>query len=172
MVRENSSPINGENQRFWKHLSKIFLPGRRSRCTFSQTPLTPTWEKSCKVAPPPENFFSTRIIIVVFSLHFLMSKIELFGNHFRKFFEFASHEYQQPSITPMNHAGIASCQRLHIARCPSMQKSRQSGNPFGKLLLKHSVQHRLQRVLSSYGQLSFHLPLHIYMAKISDFGNN
>jgi len=101
-----------------------------------------------------------------------MSKIELFGNHFRKFFEFASHEYQQPSITPMNHAGIASCQRLHIARCPSMQKSRQSGNPFGKLLLKHSVQHRLQRVLSSYGQLSFHLPLHIDRAKISDFGNN
>ena len=59
MMRESSSPINGENQRFWKHLSKIFLPGRNSRCTFSQTPLTPTWEKSGKVTPPPENFFST-----------------------------------------------------------------------------------------------------------------
>ena len=34
-----------------------FLPRRRSSCTFSQTPLTPTWEKSGKVAPPPEKFF-------------------------------------------------------------------------------------------------------------------
>ena len=33
-----------------------FLPGRNSRCTFSQTPLTPTWEKSGKLTPPPENF--------------------------------------------------------------------------------------------------------------------
>jgi len=57
MVRENSSPINGENQRFWKHLRKIFLSWRRSRCAFSQTPLTPTWEKSGKMTPPPENFF-------------------------------------------------------------------------------------------------------------------
>ena len=37
--------------------------------------------------------------------------------------------------------------------------------------LNHSVQHRLQRVLSSYGQLSFRLLLHIYMAKIIVFGN-
>ena len=59
MMRENSSPMNGENQRFWKHLRKILLPGRNSRCTFSQTPLTPTWEKSGKLTPPPENFFST-----------------------------------------------------------------------------------------------------------------
>ena len=28
-----------------------------------------------------------------------MSKFELFGNQFRKFFQIASHEYQQPSIT-------------------------------------------------------------------------
>ena len=56
MMRENSSPINGENQRFWKHLRKILLPGRNSRCTFSQTPLTPTWEKLGKLTPPPENF--------------------------------------------------------------------------------------------------------------------
>ena len=56
MVRGNSSPINGENQRFWKHLSKIVLPRRRSRYAFSQTPLTPTWEKSGKVTPPPEIF--------------------------------------------------------------------------------------------------------------------
>ena len=40
-----------------------------------------------------------------------------------------------------------------------------------KNYLISSVQHRLQRVLSSYGQRAFHLPLHIYMAKISDFGN-
>ena len=37
-----------------------FLPGRNSRCTFSQTPLTPTWEKSGKLTPPPEKFFSAR----------------------------------------------------------------------------------------------------------------
>ena len=37
--------------------------------------------------------------------------------------------------------------------------------------LIRSVQHRLQRVLSSYGQRSFHFPLHIYMAKIVGFGN-
>ena len=36
---------------------QIFLPGRNSRCTFSQTPLTPTWEKSGKLTPPLENFF-------------------------------------------------------------------------------------------------------------------
>ena len=35
---------------------QIFLPGRNSRCTFSQTPLAPTWEKSGKLTPPPENF--------------------------------------------------------------------------------------------------------------------
>ena len=49
-----------------------------------------------------------------------MSKIGPFGNHFRKFFEIASHEYQQPSITPANHACIISYQRLHIACYPSM----------------------------------------------------
>ena len=49
-----------------------------------------------------------------------MSRIELFGNLFWEFFEITSHEYQQPSITHANHAGITSCQRLHIARCPSM----------------------------------------------------
>ena len=61
--------------------------------------------------------------------HHLMSKIGPFGNLFRKFFQIASHEYQQPSITPANPAGIASCQRLHIARCPSMQKSVQVPPP-------------------------------------------
>ncbi|MBQ8707287.1 MAG: hypothetical protein IJ523_04315 [Succinivibrionaceae bacterium] len=35
---------------------QYFLPRRRSSCTFSQTPLTPTWEKSSKMTPPPENF--------------------------------------------------------------------------------------------------------------------
>ena len=33
-----------------------FLPGRNSCCTFSQTPLTPTWEKSGKLTSPPEIF--------------------------------------------------------------------------------------------------------------------
>ena len=28
-MRENSSPINGENQRFWKHLSKFFCRGAK-----------------------------------------------------------------------------------------------------------------------------------------------
>lgn len=40
-----------------------------------------------------------------------------------------------------------------------------------KNFLISSVQNRLQRVLSSYGQRAFHLPLDIYMAKINDFGN-
>ena len=53
-----------------------FLPGRNSRCTFSQTPLTPTWEKSGKLTPPPEKFFQH-------VSHHLMSKNELFGNLFR-----------------------------------------------------------------------------------------
>ena len=52
--------------------------------------------------------------------HHLMSKIELFGNLFRIFFQIAPHEYQQLSIIPANHASITSCQRLHIARYPSM----------------------------------------------------
>ena len=53
-----------------------FLPGRNSRCTFSQTPLTPTWEKSGKLTPPPEKFFQH-------VSHHLMSKNELSGNLFR-----------------------------------------------------------------------------------------
>ena len=56
-----------------------FLPGRNSRCTFSQTPLTPTWEKSGKLTPPPEKFFQH-------VSHHLMSKIGPFGNLFRKIF--------------------------------------------------------------------------------------
>ena len=39
---------------------QYFLPRRRSSCTFSQTPLTPTWEKSSKMTPPPENFSAYR----------------------------------------------------------------------------------------------------------------
>ena len=97
MMGENSSPIYGEKQQFWKHLSK-FSPRRSSCCAFGQTALTPTCKKSGKVAPPPEKYFSTRIIIVVFSFHFLMSKIELFGNLGRDFFEISAHKYQQPSI--------------------------------------------------------------------------
>ena len=49
-------------------------------------------------APSGFKFFSTRIIIVVFSFHFLMSKIELFGNLGRVFCEISAHKYQQPSI--------------------------------------------------------------------------
>ena len=55
---------------------EIFCRGRNSRCTFSQTPLTPTWEKSGKLTPPPEKFFQH-------VSHHLMSKNELFGNLFR-----------------------------------------------------------------------------------------
>ena len=113
MMRENSSPINGENQQFWKHLSKILLPGRNSRCTFSQTPLTPTWEKLGKLTPPPE----------IFSARESSSNVQnrAFWKPLSKnFFQIASHEYQQPSITPANHVSVTSCQRPHIARCPSM----------------------------------------------------
>lgn len=49
-----------------------------------------------------------------------MSKIGPFGNLFRKFFEIASLQYQQPTITHANPAGTTPCQRLQIARCPSM----------------------------------------------------
>ena len=104
-----------------------FLPRRRSSCTFSQTPLTPTWEKSRQSDTTSRKSFSAR-----------ESSSNVQNRAFWKplskiFFQIASHEYQQPSITHANPAGIASCQRLHIARCPSMQKSRQSGNHFWKL---------------------------------------
>ena len=49
------------------------------------------------------------------------------------FLEIPFHKYHQPSITPANHTGITSCQRLHIASCPSMLKSGQNGNTFKKL---------------------------------------
>lgn len=54
---------------------------------------------------------------------------------------------------------------------PYVKKQGQSGYTFLGFVLEHSVHHRLQRVLSSYRQLSFHLPLHIYMARIIEFGN-
>ena len=122
MMRGSSSPINGENQRFWKHLSKTFLPRRRSSCTFSQTPLTPTWEKSSKMTPPPENFSAYR---------------------------------SSSSFSPFT------------LKCPNSSFLETTFEFF----CRGSVQHSFQRVLSSYRQLSFHLPIHIYMAKISDSGN-
>ena len=90
-----------------------FLPGRNSCCTFSQTPLTPTWEKSGKLTSPPE----------IFSARESSSNVQnrAFWKPLSKnFFQIASHEYQQPSITPANHVSVTSCQRPHIARCPSM----------------------------------------------------
>ena len=123
MMRGNSSPINGENQRFWKHLSKIVLPGRNSRCTFSLTPLTPTCKKRSK------------------------------WHHLQKIF---SARGSSSSFSPFT------------LKCPNSSFLETN---FENFLLMHSAQHSLQRVLSSYRQFSFPLPLHIYMAKISDFGN-
>ena len=102
---------------------QIFLPGRNSRCTFSQTPLTPTWKKLGKLTPPPENF---------------------------------SARGSSSSFSPFT------------LKCPNSSFLETN---FENFLLMHSAQHSLQRVLSSYRQFSFPLPLHIYMAKISDFGN-
>lgn len=79
MMRGNSSPINGENQRFWKHLSKFFLPGRNSRCTFSQTPPHPYMGKIGQIDTASGKFFQHVI-------HHLISKIGPFGNLFRKIF--------------------------------------------------------------------------------------
>ena len=38
MMRENSSPINGENQRFWKHLSKFFCRGETHAAHLARHP--------------------------------------------------------------------------------------------------------------------------------------
>ena len=56
-----------------------FLPGRSSRCAFSQIPLTPTWGKSRQSDTIFRKYFQH-------VSHHLMSKIELFGNLFRIFF--------------------------------------------------------------------------------------
>ena len=166
-----------------------FLPRRRSSYAFSQTPLTPTWEKSGKVTPPPE-IFSARGSSSSFSpftlkcpnSSFLETSFENFLKLLRasinshrspmrilptsppvsgcilpatllcknrgkvapppenfsaresssnvqnrafwkplpEFFEIPSYEYQQPLIIPENQVSVTSCQRLHIARCPSM----------------------------------------------------
>ena len=115
-------PANGEGKLIaykWRKSAILetpeqnFFPGRNSRCTFSQTPLTPTWEKSGKLTPPPE----------IFSARESSSNVQnrAFWKPLSKnFFQIASHEYQQPSITPANHVSVTSCQRPHIARCPSM----------------------------------------------------
>ena len=96
------SLLNVQNRAFWKPLSKIFLKLlcasiNNHRSPMRILPASPP-VSSCilpadllcknrgKVAPPPEIFFSTRIIIVISSPHCSMSKIELFGNLFRYFF--------------------------------------------------------------------------------------
>ena len=136
------------------------MPGRNSRCTFSQTPLSPTWEKSGKLTPPPEKFFQH-------VSHHLMSKNELFGNLFRIVISNCSARVSividHPCAPPPVSGSILSA----VPLC----KNRGRMETLFKNFLINSVQHRLQRVLSSYGQRAFHLPLHIYMAKISDFGN-
>lgn len=124
MMRENSSPINGENQRFWKHLRKILLPGRNSRCTFSLTPPSPLHVKKRSKWHHLQKIFSAR--------------------------------------------GSSSSFSPFTLKCPNSSFLETN---FENFLLMHSAQHSLQRVLSSYRQFSFPLPLHIYMAKLSDFGN-
>ena len=171
MMRGNSSPINGENQRFWKHLSKIVLPRRRSRYAFSQTPLTPTWEKSGKVTPPPE-IFSARGSSSSFSpFTFKCPNSSFLETSFENFFK----------LLHMSISSRRSLQRIMRASPPTVSgsilpaallcKNRGKVETLCENFLIRSVQHRLQRVLSSYGQRSFHFPLHIYMAKIVGFGN-
>ena len=129
MVRGNSSPINGENQRFWKHLSKIFLPERNSRYAFSQPP-HPYMGKIGQNDTTSRKFFQHADCHRRFLPSLLNVQIRAFWKPLSKFFEITSHEYQKPAITHAISASTTSCQRLHIARCPSMQKSRQSGNTF------------------------------------------
>ena len=94
-----------------------------------------------------------------------------FWKPFRKFF---SNCFARVS-TAIDHP-CESCQHHLLSAAPYCPlpfyvKIEAKLKPFFEIFLIRSIHHRLQRVLSSYRQLSFHLPLHIYMAKISDFGN-
>ena len=114
-----------------------------------------------------------------------MAKISDFGNTWANFFcqgeGHAAHLARHPSpLHGKNRAKWHHLQKIFSARgssssfSPFTLKCPNSGfleTTFECFLQRHSVQHNLQRVLSSYRQISFPLPLHIYMAKISDFGN-
>ena len=114
-----------------------------------------------------------------------MAKIIDFGNTWAKFFcqgeGHATHLARHPSpLHGKNQAKwhhlwkIFSACGLSSSFSPFTFKCLNScflETTFEIFLQRHNVQHSLQRVLSSYRQRSFHLPLHIYMAKISDFGN-
>ena len=97
-----------------------FFAGRNSRCTFDHTPLTPTWEKSGKMTPPPGNFFQHADRHRRFLPSLLNVQNRAFWKPLSKIFTLFSHEYQQSSIIHVNSASTISCQRLHIVRCPSM----------------------------------------------------
>ena len=92
-------------------------------------------------------------------IHHLMSKIGPFGNQFRKFFSncFArvstviDHpcESYLPASPPVSRS---------ILPAALLCKNRGKVETLFENFLIRSVQHRLQRVLSSYGKRSFHLP--------------
>ena len=92
-------------------------------------------------------------------IHHLMSKIGPFGNLFRNFFSncFArvstviDHpcESYLPASPPVSRS---------ILPAALLCKNRGKVETLFENFLIRSVQHRLQRVLSSYGQRSFHLP--------------
>ena len=149
-MRGSSSPINGENQRFWKHLRKILLPGRNSRCTFSQTPLTPTWEKSGKLTPPPENFSARDSSSNVQNRVFWKP----LSKNFFKLLRTSINSHRSPlRIMPASSPVSRS-----ILPAALLCKNRGKVETLFENFLIRSVQHRLQRVLSSYGKRSFHLP--------------
>ena len=78
MMRGSSSPINGENQRFWKHLSKNFFRGETHAVHLARHP-SPLHGKNRANWHHLQKIFQHVI-------HHLMSKIGPFGNLFRKIF--------------------------------------------------------------------------------------
>ncbi len=129
---------------------QIFLPGRNSRCTFSQTPLTPTWEKSGKLTPPPENFSARESSSNVQNRAFWKP----LSKNFFKLLRTSINSHRSPlRIMPASSPVSRS-----ILPAALLCKNRGKVETLFENFLIRSVQHRLQRVLSSYGQRSFHLP--------------
>ena len=114
-----------------------------------------------------------------------MAKISDFGNTWANFFCRGETHAVHLAWPPSPLHGKNRAKWHHLRKIFSARGSSSSFSPFTLkcpkssfletnfeiFLQRHSVQHSLQRVLSSYRQLSFHLSLPIYMAKISDFGN-
>ena len=115
-----------------------------------------------------------------------MAKISDFGNAWGKFIcrgeTHAVHLARHPSpLHGKNRAKWHHLQKIFSAwgssssyshftlKCPKSSFLETSFKIF--FLQRHSVQHSLQRVLSLNRQFSFHLPLPIYMAKTSVWGN-